>query len=203
MTRGRPRVFDDDTLLDAAATELITHGFERMTMDAVASRCGTTKQTLYARQGDKARLVSAVGLRACARIREHLVSAYMLARGRDLRHQVREGMYAVATFAREHPGDFVVLTATDWPGRNELAEALQRDLIAEIVISLRAGAPWISEETAEDSAALVVSLGWTAALRSRGGDADRVERLTGLATALAVDGMAQLLVPESSALHDS
>lgn len=188
-------MFDDDTLLDAASTELLTHGFERLTMDAVALRCGTTKQTLYARHGDKARLVAAVGERARRRIRGHLVDAYRAARGRSLRHQLRAGMHALASFARAHPDDFQVLTNSDWPGRHALAETLQLELTAEIVLSLRDGNPDLSDEVASDVASLVVSLGWNAATLAHGADPERVDRLAALATTLAADGMAPFLAP--------
>lgn len=188
-------MYDDDTLLDAASTELVARGFERLTMDAVALRCGTTKQTLYARHGDKVRLVTAVGERARVRIRDHLVASYRAARGRSLRHQLHSGMHALASFAREHPDDFVVLTNTDWPGRHALAEALQLDLTAEIVISLRQGTPGLPDETASDVASLVVSLGWNAATLARGAGPERVDRLADLATTLAAEGMAPFLVP--------
>jgi AcrR family transcriptional regulator len=54
---GRPRREGlDDEILDAAVAEMSRVGFVRMSMDAVASRAGTTKPTVYSRFQSKAKL---------------------------------------------------------------------------------------------------------------------------------------------------
>ena len=49
----------DDELLRAAQDLLIEEGFERLTMDAVARRCGASKATIYRRWPSKTALVVA------------------------------------------------------------------------------------------------------------------------------------------------
>jgi AcrR family transcriptional regulator len=54
---GRPRREGlDEQILDAAVAEMSRVGFVRMSMDAVASRAGTTKPTVYSRFQSKAKL---------------------------------------------------------------------------------------------------------------------------------------------------
>lgn len=195
MPRGRPRVFDDDVLIDAAAAELIANGFDGLTMDAVAGRAGTSKQTLYARHSDKAGLVSAVGERAADRICEHLVAAYRSSRGTSARRQLRVGMHALADFARERPVDFQVITTCDWPGRHVLVDAVQAELSSEVAASLKAGASELDDGTTADVAALLVGLGWNVAMLARGADAERVDALAGLAAAIAADGLLPYVDP--------
>ena len=55
---GRPRdVTRDAEILQAARDELAEHGYERMTMAAVAARAGAGKATVYRRWASKAELV--------------------------------------------------------------------------------------------------------------------------------------------------
>ena len=50
---GRPSVAEanlrTETLLEKAAEVFIEHGYQRTSMEEIARRAGTTKQTLYAR----------------------------------------------------------------------------------------------------------------------------------------------------------
>ncbi len=57
---GRPRDPDIDTaVLDAARRQLATHGYEAMSVAAVAEEAGTTRQALYRRWPSKADLATA------------------------------------------------------------------------------------------------------------------------------------------------
>jgi AcrR family transcriptional regulator len=57
---GRPRREGlGEAILDAAVAEMSRVGFVRMSMDAVASRAGTTKPTIYSRFPSKAQLATA------------------------------------------------------------------------------------------------------------------------------------------------
>lgn len=63
-SRGRPSKRDAETIdqnvLEAAKQSFLTDGFAATTMDAIASRAGVTKATLYQRYDDKAALLRAV-----------------------------------------------------------------------------------------------------------------------------------------------
>jgi AcrR family transcriptional regulator len=57
---GRPRSEQvDDAILAAARAELGSHGYARMTVDAVAARAGVSKPTIYLRHPTKADLATA------------------------------------------------------------------------------------------------------------------------------------------------
>jgi len=60
---GRPlNTAIDDQLLHATQDLLIEEGFERLTMDAVAKRCGASKATIYRRWPGKTALVVAAAV---------------------------------------------------------------------------------------------------------------------------------------------
>lgn len=62
--RGRPRAGEREQrlrrVLDAAFDELLEHDYERVTMLAIASRAGASKETLYSWFGDRAGLFAAL-----------------------------------------------------------------------------------------------------------------------------------------------
>lgn len=189
MPRGRPRQFDDDALLDATADALVDLGYADLTMDEIARRAGTSKQTLYARHGDKRALVDTCTSRACDRMHDHLVATYLEARTTPLAEQVAAGMAAVATFAAAHPRDFALINRVDWPDKYGTLEQLQARLTAEVARSIELESDDIDRVAAEDLAALLVALGWRAATRTHGEDPGRVRRLSALASALALRGL--------------
>ena len=58
--RGRPRsAAVDEAILEAALAEMAEQGYARMSVDAVASRAGVSKPTLYLRHPSKAALATA------------------------------------------------------------------------------------------------------------------------------------------------
>ncbi|EFQ83634.1 transcriptional regulator, TetR family [Aeromicrobium marinum DSM 15272] len=193
MARGRPRTFSDDVLLAAARSALVDHGYHEVTMDEIARRAGTSKQTLYARYEDKAGLVTECVRQDCAAMADHLRSSYREVRGRSLHTQVRAGMFAVAEFAALEPERFQLVMQVDWPEKFTTLERLQAELADEIAASFTAGFPDIDPRRAVDLSALLVSLGWRTALQADGSGADRVAELAGLATGLTMHGLAGLL----------
>ncbi|GAA3443931.1 TetR/AcrR family transcriptional regulator [Planomonospora venezuelensis] len=62
--RGRPRAGEQaarrQTALDAALAELVEHGMEGMTMQAVAARAGSSKESLYTWFGSRHGLLAAL-----------------------------------------------------------------------------------------------------------------------------------------------
>ncbi|MFF2371257.1 TetR/AcrR family transcriptional regulator [Agromyces sp. NPDC058110] len=57
--RGRPRNADADrAILEATRDLLVADGYERLTMQAIASRAGVARQTVYRRWPSKARIVA-------------------------------------------------------------------------------------------------------------------------------------------------
>jgi AcrR family transcriptional regulator len=57
---GRPRSAEaDEAILQAALAEYAAHGYDRLTTDAVATRAGVSKATIYRRYGSKLELVTA------------------------------------------------------------------------------------------------------------------------------------------------
>lgn len=66
--RGRPRdAAKDDAILSAAGDLFMEHGYETVSLDAVAQRAGVSKATIYARYADKDALFAAVLQRECER----------------------------------------------------------------------------------------------------------------------------------------
>jgi AcrR family transcriptional regulator len=58
--RGRPRDLEiDDRLLEVTRRHLATHGYEAMSVVAIASEAGTTRQAVYRRWPSKADLATA------------------------------------------------------------------------------------------------------------------------------------------------
>jgi len=66
LTGSRPRIEGDreDEILDATLTLLLDHGYDRLTMDAVAKASRSSKATLYRRWDNKQSLVVDAVLRA-------------------------------------------------------------------------------------------------------------------------------------------
>ncbi len=56
MVRGEART---DAILDSALELMAATGYDRLTMDAVASRAGASKATIYRRWPGKSELVTA------------------------------------------------------------------------------------------------------------------------------------------------
>ncbi|WP_298159976.1 TetR/AcrR family transcriptional regulator [Brevundimonas sp.] len=68
IRRGRPRdTAKDEAILQAAGDLFMEHGYEAVSLDAVAQRAGVSKATIYARYADKDALFAAVLRQECER----------------------------------------------------------------------------------------------------------------------------------------
>lgn len=68
LKRGRPRdTAKDEAILQAAGDLFMEHGYEAVSLDAVAQRAGVSKATIYARYADKDALFAAVLRQECER----------------------------------------------------------------------------------------------------------------------------------------
>lgn len=68
VRRGRPRdAAKDEAILLAAGDLFMEHGYEAVSLDAVAQRAGVSKATIYARYADKDALFAAVLRQECER----------------------------------------------------------------------------------------------------------------------------------------
>jgi TetR/AcrR family transcriptional regulator, mexJK operon transcriptional repressor len=68
IRRGRPRdAAKDEAILEAAGELFMEHGYETVSLDAVAQRAGVSKATIYARYADKDALFAAVLRQECER----------------------------------------------------------------------------------------------------------------------------------------
>jgi AcrR family transcriptional regulator len=86
------------TILAAALTEFLEHGYLGAPMDRIAARAGASKVTVYAHFADKLTLFEAVFTHAIAEAeRSGAARTESLAESRDLAHDLR-------AFAREHVG---------------------------------------------------------------------------------------------------
>src|SRR4051812_15679371 len=105
--RGRPSGIVGPELVTIAREQFLEHGFRRTTMDAVATRAGISKQTLYAAYPSKDALFAAVvtdwvdrGRSAVGPQVEALVGADSLDRGlRDLATTLQAGILSEPVLA--------------------------------------------------------------------------------------------------------
>lgn len=68
IRRGRPRdTAKDEAILLAAGDLFMEHGYEAVSVDAVAQKAGVSKATIYARYADKDALFAAVLRQECER----------------------------------------------------------------------------------------------------------------------------------------
>lgn len=68
VKRGRPRdAAKDEAILQAAGDLFMEHGYEAVSLDAVAQGAGVSKATIYARYSDKDALFAAVLRHECER----------------------------------------------------------------------------------------------------------------------------------------
>lgn len=146
--RGRPRSFDRDAALRAAAQRFRTHGFAATSLDELAEATGLARPSLYAAFGDK----RALYLEALARTRAWLAQAFASVREAD--HPLPEMLKAVFAGAidaylsgeRGPSGCIILSTATaaavtDPDIRAALAETLAFEDAEIEALLTRAGSP--------------------------------------------------------------
>lgn len=109
MERGRPRVFDEKQVLDAALDVFWRSGYQGASLAELTRAMGITKPSLYAAFGNKEQLY----LTALQRYREQQLTrhAEALAAEPDLKQAMRRFLRSVATMltAPELPGGCMVV----------------------------------------------------------------------------------------------
>lgn len=64
VPRGRPRIHNDEVILDAALELLMEVGYQRISMHAIAARSGVSVPSIYRRWANKTEVVSAAVARS-------------------------------------------------------------------------------------------------------------------------------------------
>ena len=117
---GRPRVHDDERLLDAARSVFARDGFRIASMDAIAATAKTTKATLYARFGSKESLYERTVQRDVDALLEHIFATYSNVSDLPVSEMVSPAMRAYFDYFAARPDAFPMLFA---PDRSEVARA--------------------------------------------------------------------------------
>jgi AcrR family transcriptional regulator len=97
-------------MLDAAAAVFAAEGFDRATMDMIATRSETTKPTLYASFGSKERLFQAAVEREYELLKERLFAVYGMDDTMAFRGRLHAWVAAYFDFARERPEGFWLIS---------------------------------------------------------------------------------------------
>jgi AcrR family transcriptional regulator len=99
---ARPRLHDDDTILDAARDLLVTGGPEATTTAAISSASGAPVGSLYHRFGSRAQLFAEVWMRTVSRFQAGLIAA--ASNGSPLERALAAADWTIE-FAVRHPDD--------------------------------------------------------------------------------------------------
>ncbi|MDR6866608.1 AcrR family transcriptional regulator [Microbacterium resistens] len=111
--RGRPRVHDDEVILRAALELMSELGYQRLTLQDIATRSGVSVPSIYRRWANKAEVVSAaVALTKRTQIAPTGdVEADLLAQLRDIRRMYEEvtdiGMTGTLLAEERHHPEFI------------------------------------------------------------------------------------------------
>jgi len=163
VVMGRPRLHDDDRVLDAARDLVLERGGPGTTTAALTERSGVPTGSLYHRFRSRDGLLAALWLRTVRRFQEGLLAAARHAAPGLPRALAAAGW--TVTFASAHPADARLLLSVrreelvgpaaalreDLAGLNDGVVALLRRLAAEL-------APGAAREAAEVVAVAVVDL---------------------------------------------
>ena len=122
----------DEAILDAATGEFAAHGFQAASMEAVASRAGTTKPTLYARFGPKEALFRAAFEREAAHLRSALLDAYALGPEAPLRERLHRYVHAYFDFGARRPDALRLLFVSDGAFTAAITTPIHDELTARI-----------------------------------------------------------------------
>ncbi|WAL75908.1 TetR/AcrR family transcriptional regulator [Kitasatospora sp. YST-16] len=190
-TKGRPRSFDRDAVLDAALTEFWRHGYEATSLSGLTKAMGINPPSLYAAFGDKRQLFTAAVQRYAATHGSY--SARALAR--PTAREAVETMLGLAAAGYAEPGHppgcFVVDGATNTTDaaqdvREELRalrEGVKQALAARITADAAAGLlPPVTRDEADGLAAFYASVIQGMSTQARdGADRATLERIAALA----------------------
>jgi AcrR family transcriptional regulator len=158
MARQSPapayRVASED-ILDAATAVFAADGYDRSNMDAIATRAGVTKPTLYARFGSKEALFRAAVEREYEVRKARLFNAYEEGGNQPFRERLHRWSSAYFDLVRERPEAFVLITEGE---RHPGAGGLIRQANQEIVERITELVLQVSGRRGESGARLVASM---------------------------------------------
>lgn len=118
-------------VLECAATEFATYGFERANINTIAEHAGLGKGTIYLYAQSKEELFANVLSETGAQVREALALHLHASEGAPAQARLRAVTTAFASLARTHP-DFVRVQLSALFGVNPRFQALALDLLREV-----------------------------------------------------------------------
>jgi AcrR family transcriptional regulator len=131
--RGRPRDVTRDQELMTAALDLVAEvGYDRVSMEAVATACSASKATIYRRWPSKAALVAAA--LSCREKHPHNAVAF----SGDLRQDMIDGLVQMAQSIQEDDLNLMVGLLGAMRSDPELASELRSQMVLEKRAAARA-----------------------------------------------------------------
>lgn len=130
---GRRYRHSADAMLDAACAVFAAEGFERATMEAIATRAGTTKPTLYARFGPKEKLFAAAVRREHGILNERVRAAHRGHQDEPFRQRLHRWTAVYFDFVKERPAAFRLTLESE---RHAAAGAILAEATSERVDSI-------------------------------------------------------------------
>lgn len=118
-------------LLEYAAGEFATYGFDRANVNTIAERAGLGKGTIYLYAASKEELFADVLRATGAQVREALADHLRASEGAPAQDRLRVIAEALATLAREHP-DFVRVQMSALFGVNRRFQAIALAALREV-----------------------------------------------------------------------
>jgi AcrR family transcriptional regulator len=111
--RGRPTVYSDDVLVEAAAEVFLARGFHDASMLEIARHAGATKPTLYSRFGSKEALYDRTLERIADSLIAHMAVSYSRVRDQRAADATRASAAAFFAWVKANPVGFRLLLGTD------------------------------------------------------------------------------------------
>lgn len=154
-TNYRP---SDEELLDSALEVVAELGFRLATMDELAARVGTTKQTLYAHFGSKQALHTKIHEREIGELRRRLFDAYAsIPLGVDIAEAITRAIEPLHSYASERPSGIRILFDAGAPDFYRRWSALLEDITTTTSERTQVYFP-TSESEAKPVAAVLASM---------------------------------------------
>lgn len=136
---GRPRQFEEEDVLDRAATAFLKDGFEAASYERIARDVGLSKPSLYNSFGDKTALFERVLSGYAAQAHYHLIASFSNAG--SLKKAVEEIFNAAAQFysSAEGPSTGCLLVGTALPStsHNGATQKILSDFTHQLETSLK------------------------------------------------------------------